>query len=523
MSASPTQTGELRGPLKGRSFLPIAAFLLTIAAGLRIYHLGGRSLWSDEAIVATISRGTSYDKAFVPHPSRGTFAEVLEQTRTWGSYPVFYPCILYLVEKVGADPIAVRAPSILASILAVLVLLAMGRVGVSLDAALFSAAILAVSTAQIRYAQEVREYSLSVLFAAIMIFCLLRWISAHSRSGHPLLLYAALFLAPFIQYGLVLFAFGILTTLGLLSVLDRSRPSRLSHAAIACASLGAGGAISLFLTLRYQLGTRQSQGYLAENYFEPKTTALLHFLYGTSHGLLSFVFPGRAIVVCFVVGAIFFCVEQGRRRKCDAVAILAFTSALIAAAASIAGVYPYGGIRQCLFLAPALALFAGVVFADLSERFNGSCRQAAILGVMALIFLSGGRGIFKSSPYREVEDIQSVLKELSRSSAPSDQVYVYPGAGPAVDFYLHGKDPRLIYGKDHRDAPQKYVPELLASINRHTDRVWLVFSHIYGSEGQEIVDSLRSGWDVQRVVATTGAALYVARREPHPALAQGKL
>jgi hypothetical protein len=509
--------------LKGRTFLLIAAFLLTTATGLRIYHVGGRSLWSDEAIVATISRGTLYDKAFVPHPSRGTFAEVLDQTRTWGSYPVFYPCMLYLVEKVGGGPIAVRAPSVLASILAVLVMLAMGRVGVSRGAALFSAAILAVSTAQIRYAQEAREYSLSILFASVMIFCFLQWIRARSGSTHPLLLYAALFLAPFIQYGLVLFAFGILTTIGLLLVLDRSKSFRLPHAVIASASLGAGGATSLLLTLRYQLGIRRSQGYLAENYFEPKTTSVLHFLFRNSRGLLGFMFPGRAIVVCFVIGAIIFCIEQTRRRKCDAVAILAFTSVLITAVASIARVYPYGGIRQCLFLAPALALFAGVVFASFSGRLYGSYQQATVLGVMALILLSGCRGIFKSSPYREVEDIQSVLKELSKSSAPSDQVYVYPGAGPAVDFYLHGSPPRFIYGEDHRDAPQNYAPELLASINRHTDRVWLVFSHMYGSEEQEIVDSLRSGWDVQRVVAATGAALYVAGREPHPAFAGGKL
>jgi hypothetical protein len=519
MSALVLEPAEPSNPSSRRFFLIAALFLLTIGTGLRIYHLGVRSLWLDEALTANISRGTWYDGAFTGHFSRGSLKEVLEQTRMWGSYPVTYPWILYLVEKVGEGPAAVRAVSVLASILAVLMMLAMVRVNVSSSAALFSAAILAVSTTQIRYAQEVREYSLSVLFASILIFYFLQWESAGSQNAHPVLLYAALFLAPLIQYGLVLFALGILATIGLLLLLSRSTRFRLSHAVIASASLGAGGLLSLFLTLRYQLAVRQFQGYLAANYFDSKTTSLLSFLAGNSYGLLRFLLPGRVVGLCFVIGAIIFCVGQVRRRKCDPVAILTFTSVLITIGASLARAYPYGGIRQCLFLAPVLALFAGVAFADLLEGFRGPHRQAAVLGVMALIFLSGGRGILKSSPYGEVEDIRSVLKELEQSSAPNDQVYVHPGASPAVDFYVQGKDRRFVYGKDHYYHPQEYVPELLASIDRHTDRIWLLFAHSHGPEEKGIVDSLRSGWNVQRVFAASGATLYVAHRGSSPVLA----
>ena len=99
------------------------------------------------------------------------------------------------------------------------------------NAALFSAAILAVSASQIRYAQEVREYSLSVLCAAILIYCLLRWEAAGSRSRHPALLYALLFFAPLIQYGLVFFAFAVLSTIVLRILLTRDTRFRLSHVA----------------------------------------------------------------------------------------------------------------------------------------------------------------------------------------------------------------------------------------------------------------------------------------------------
>jgi hypothetical protein len=526
LSATVAEPNELSGPSARRFFFIGALFLLTIATVLRVYHVGVRSLWFDEALTANISRGglTDVEQSFgigkgarvTTNISGGTLAGVLEATQLLSSAPVIHPYILYLMQKAGGGPVAVRAPSVLASLLAVLMMLAMVRVKVSHIAALLSAAILTVSASQIRYAQEVREYSLSVLFAAILIFCFLRRESTGSQSGHPAMLYAALFLAPFVQYGLVLFAFGILSTIGLLLLFNRQTCFKLSHALIACVFLGAGALSSFFLTLRYQLGQRQVQSYLAANYFDPKTMSLLGFLSTNSRGLLSFLMPGRVIALCFAIGAVIFCIGQARARKHEPLTLLVFTSVLIAICASVAGVYPYGGIRQCLFLAPVLTLFAGVVFADLLRRLGGFWRPVVTLGLLALILLSGYRGTLRQWPYGEVEDIRSVLKELARSSASNDQVYIYFGAVPAVSFYLHGKDRRFVYGRYHRDAPQEYVPELFTSIERHTDRIWLVFSHTYNPEEQLIVDSLRPGWDVQRVVAATGAALYGANRKTSP-------
>ena len=144
--------GQRPGMLSPRSFFLVAAlFLLMAGAALRVYHLGDRSLWYDEAVTA--------------NASRGTFMQVLEKTRHY-SAPVVHPYVLYIAEKIGQGPTAARTPSALASILAVFVMLAMVRTRVSPIASLLSAAILAFSASQIRYAQEVREYSLSVLVAA---------------------------------------------------------------------------------------------------------------------------------------------------------------------------------------------------------------------------------------------------------------------------------------------------------------------------------------------------------------------
>ena len=198
---------------------------------------------------------------------------------------------------------------------------------------------------------------------------------------------------------------------------------------------------------------------------------------------------------------------------------MVFTSILITICAAVARVYPYGGIRQCLFLAPVLTLFAGVVFADLFQRLKTFRRPVVTVGFMILILVSGYRSMLSAWPYAEVEDTRSILKELARSRAPNDQVWINHDAVQPVEFYLQGKDHRFIYGEFHKD-PQEYVPELLGSIDRHSDRIWLVFSHLEQpsdrSEEQLIVNSLRSGWDVHPVIAPTNAALYVAYRRTSP-------
>jgi uncharacterized membrane protein len=503
--ATATERGEMPGILSHRSFFLVAAvFLLIIGTALRVYHLGDRSLWYDEAVTA--------------NASSGTFTQALEKTRLF-SAPVIHPSILYLVEKIGKGPVAVRAPSVLASLLAVLMMLAMVRVKVSHNAALFSAAILAVSSSQIRYAQEVREYSLAVLIAAVLIFSLLKWETSGSKSNHPILLYVALFIAPLVQYGVVLFAFAILGTVVLRLLLTRSTCLSLSRAAVASAFLVAGGLLSYFLTLRYQFHAGRTQWYLSWAYFDHKTTSFLRFLIGNSRGLLIFLIPGRVIDLCFVIGAVIFCILQARSRKFNTITLLIFASVSITVCASVARVYPYGGVRQCLFLAPVLALFTGIAFADLLARIKGALQPLATAGLMALIILSLFRGTLKEWPYGEIEDTQSILKDLTKSMAPNDQVWVNHDAVAAFEFYQQKKDHRFIYGTFHADA-NKYNPELLASIDPHSDRLWLVFSHLEQqsdrTEKQLIVSSLRSRWDVHSVIAPTNTELYVAQRRISP-------
>lgn len=502
------QTGETRPVSPRRHFFRVAAvLLLVIGAALRVYHLGDRSLWFDEAVTA--------------NTSRGTLAQMLEETRARLTSPILYPCILYVVEKFSKSAAAVRTPSMLASLLAVLAMLAMVRTKISRNAALFSAAILAISASQIRYAQEVREYSLSVLWSTVLIYCFLRLEAAGSRNRQPSFLYAAIFMAPLVQYGLVFLVLGILSAIAFRLFVTGDTRFKISHLIYASTFLVAGGLLSFVLTLRdqYRSGGR-GHWYLAANYFDPTTTNLLHFMGTNSKGLLSYFIPGQLTLLCFVLGGLVYCITQISRRRVDSVTVLVFASLSITICASLVNIYPYGGVRQCLFLAPALILLSGVVFADLLQRLPASRRSMATVVFLAVVLLSGYRGMMRQWPYGEYEDTLTILRELARSSGPNDQIWINHDAVEAVDFYLQGKDHRFTYGRFHGDDPQDYVPELLGSIDRRSDRVWLVFSHLQQpsdhAEEQLIVNSLQSDWNVQRVLAPTNTALFVALRRSFP-------
>jgi uncharacterized membrane protein len=417
----------------------------------------------------------------------------------------------------------VRLPSMLASLLAVVVMLAMVRAGVSPRAVLFAAAIMAISASQVRYAQEVREYSLAALFAGLMIYALLRWESQGKGNRPPVWLYLALFFAPLVQYGLVFLGAAVLATIALRILLTRGTAFRPWHLITGAACLAAGALVSFGFTLRYQFHPGQGQWYLAANYFDPKTTSLVHFLAANTKGLLSFLIPGQVIAVCFVLAATLFCGAQLRTRKIQTITWLALNSLAITSAASLLRLYPYGGIRQCLFLSPVIILFAGVAFAESLQRLSPSLRPPLSVAFMAVILLSGYRGLLKQWPYGEYEDTNSILRQLAKSSAPQDEIWVNHDAAEAVSFYRQSEskgqgqnnDPRFVYGQFHKN-PQEYLPELKAEIDPHEDRVWLVFSHLEQpsdrSEEELIINSLGPGWDVRRVIEPTNAALYVAHR-----------
>ena len=485
-----------------RVFIFGSVLIVLLAASLRVYHIAQRSLWLDEAIAANISRDT--------------LAETLVLTRGLHSAPVTHPLVLYAVEKVASGPLAVRLPSLAASLLAVCSMLCFAAIpSIGPKAATLSALMLSVSAVQIRYAQEVREYSASVFFAGLLLYLYMSYVSNSQECCRPPIgLFLALFAAPLIQYGLALFGFGIIAALFAMG-LAGSRPRvKISQLVTGSLFFASGGLLSYVLTLRYQW---EPKSYLQDYYFSPGSS-LPGFVWSNTHDLLTFFLPGRAAALLSAVAIVFRLVTWRWHRTDSPLLILAFTSFATVAGCAILRLYPYGPTRQCLFLTPVLCLLASATLVQMADRFSGEWNRAVFLAIVCVVLVSSVSQVRALKPYAEIEDIQSVLLELRSHIAPGDGVYVYSGAVPALDFYVKERDPRFAYGDFHREEPGKYVPEMLADLPQGTSRVWVVLSHIFEDEDQRILRDLGSDWEVKPALFAKGTALYLACRRGAPVI-----
>ena len=234
---------------KTRLYYAACVVLLVAAAGLRFHDLSGKSVWNDEA--------------FVADNSSGSLSEVVPNTRHKNSSPILYPLVLWAVQKVDVSAFSIRVLPAAASVLTVAVLLfLLPRAGVSRWAAFLAALLATLSVAAIEHAQGAREYSIDALLATLMITGLLWYL----RHGRKVLLCVSLFLAPLLQYGLVLFGVAVIGAAVVLSPSptlgaseQNSYLSRIPHwlrqriaLLLPAACFLAACAISYLMTARYQ-------------------------------------------------------------------------------------------------------------------------------------------------------------------------------------------------------------------------------------------------------------------------------
>jgi hypothetical protein len=494
---------------KSRIFWVAAILVVLIAVLLRFYHIDQRSLWYDELATANYSRGT--------------LKETLERTRSYSSAPIVHPFILNLVEKYRDDALAVRLPSFLAGVLAIVVLLSARWAGVGARATVISALLLALSATQIRYSQEVREYSLSVLTAALLLLAYLRYASAEKKGRSLIVLGVLLIVAPFVQYGLVLFGGAIVGAMLVVRLTQGTNPSKtVMEAGVAALCLGAGGVGSLLSTLQDQLylvGMHQDIGF----YFDPAIHHnVLVFLAYRTYGLLAFMLQGPSLLVLIVPTLIFYIWGTFRSRRWDPILIIGLMSVTTAVLFALLRLYPYGGFRQSLYLAPVLVLVTATSLDHFVGKFSPSRQSVAIAAIVMTIVIAAAVDFRNKSPYAEYEDIKSVFAKLTKSAQTDDQIYVYYQAQPAFEFYKY-QPRRLIYGDDHRADPSKFVTALQGMVEPNTVRLWLVFSHVVNNEDSVILRGLERRWSIEKVVDANGAALFLAQRKsdgPRPAQAR---
>jgi mannosyltransferase len=199
---------------RGAVMVALLGAIVLGGSALRFYGLDAQSLWNDEL--------SSWRQSH-----QETISAVIEHGVRPTPYPPAYPVLLYFVEKyVGESEIALRAPSAVAGVLAILATFFLARQLYSAREGVFAAGLMAFSYQSVYYSQEARAYSLLLLFSILSShfwFRLREQLESRDRiSGSTAVAYAACAVA--MQY---LHHFGLLLVaiqLGALGGLFALRP-----------------------------------------------------------------------------------------------------------------------------------------------------------------------------------------------------------------------------------------------------------------------------------------------------------
>ena len=507
--------------VNGRRGYVIAGVCLLVAAGaLRFYNLPGAALRYDEVLVTLISRGG--------------LSEIVDNTRNIHTAPILYPIALGAVQKVEGSELGIRILPAAASLLTVGALLFwMPRVGVARWAAFMAALLCALSAAAIEHAQDAREYSVDALAAVMMIAGALQYL----RDGGKRLLCGALLVAPLLQYGLALFGVAALGAAAVGAASWRMRVPQEGLAphrriwewirrridlALPIGCFGAACAASWELTAKYRYfgefgGSWDSQPSKAGFYYQGGYDAadVAEFAVSRTWGMLSYHMPPSiAAGAVIVFGALLLL--SLRRRRMDAVGLLALLAVGVAVCAALIDAYPFGGSRHGFYLGPIVFLAAGGAFHSVGVEVGGLLRRgwlAPALGAAAAVAIAvaGAAAVCQYRHYLYYSDpsVKQILAALDAREQAGDAVYVSRWEVPAVRFYKGERPANYYYGDAVCWGPSwaACAPEMLDEMFGAVGdarRIWLIHNasvsvaealaaHSAGAAVEEVAANGRDG------------------------------
>ena len=463
-----------------RLSLAACVCLILVAAALRFHDLPVDSVGRDEV-------------DFANH-SRGTIGETLSRTRVASSAPMLYPTLLWAVQKVERSATSIRFLPALASTLTVAaIVLLLPLAGVPRATALLAGLLATLSDAAIQHAQDAREYSLDTLLAVVMLFAALR---ALNGGKARILLPLSLFVAPLLQYGLALWGAALLA--GLLALHwrrcapdtgERARAfveaARL--AAVPAAALGAGALVTWLLTLRYQETGWAIDSYLADSYYGASyygpsfadVPGILEFVATAVLNLLNYhlldAFGGIAVIAALLA----FALNRGFRTHPLTVFFIAALA--VTAVAALFDLYPLGGVRQCLYLGPAVFLLFAHALRSVAEGIavrgipTWAPRAGLAVAVLAVAIAGATKTTSATGPYGTARITWRALDVLDERGRTGDAVYL-PAFEPALVRFYRTPVPANYHFLNcgYASGGQDCTSRVLDLMEGETRRLWLV-------------------------------------------------
>lgn len=489
-----------------REVLLVISAITVLGAIPRFAYLGQSSLWLDEAIYYWIANGGIVD--------------ILRENTAYGAGGALFPILVRPFLFLSDSEASVRALACIAGVAGIPVVYLLCRLFVRSRWAYAAPLMVAMSPTQIRYSQELREYSIAFLIAALLLIAFLSIVRGRTRAG--CIAFGVLAVVSLLmQYGLIVFLVG-LNALFLCLLLvkrvptDRVVPWMLTQLAVLPFAAAAYG-----LSIRHQF-RRTDQDYLSHGYWHGTAHDLARMLFGNTWEITGYAFPFPILFGGLCALGIYFLV----RRDGSPLALLMLgVPLLVACGFGILGLYPYHAARQSIYLLPMFYVLAAAGL-DHIARASGIVIPAAAAATLAW---GGVSGAASELTYRGPEHIRPLVAYLSEQVDENDVVFVHAAATPAFRYYLKRRATRWEDRRQVWPASGKYETRLpnnrLTWVFSHEGlravmdglagtrgRIWVLDAHIGKDERRRQLEELSALGDVLPVMAEPGAWLYVIHR-----------
>lgn len=461
-----------------------------LAAFFRIYALGGRDLWTDEAWVALAAL-------------KDTPREALAASQS--TPPLYLFTVWALVRVAGSSEAVLRFLSLLFGLGTIALFWPLARSLSSRSSSLLGLALVGFSPVMVYYSKELKQYSGDAFFA-VLILLLVERLRRRGDQWLWLALGAAGALGLGFSHALVF----ILPVAWAALWLSRPAGGRLPVVLLGAVWAAAlAGCYVLFL--RGQVDP-ELLIYWAQDF--PNFSSLTAFLgwLGTAfYRYFRYFFWEWGVFWAppLVIIGVLVLIRQGRGRAC----LYLGGPLLLALLASALHRYPfmarYGGNRLMLFSAPLLYLTAAVgLTAILSWLWDQKQKIPALVCAGLLLLALDPLGVLKENlyPRSNREEIQPLVAHLQKRLAPQDWIYVYYFAVPPFKYYWHRSCKNVFWGQSCGETDL----ETPAIKGKHPRRLWLVAAHFPSLRQMRKFagELLGDGWRESACLSRVSAALF---------------
>lgn len=379
------------------------------------------------------------------------------------AHPPLLIFVLYFWKHLGTSDIFLRLPGVLAGatfcwVFYKWLMVLFGRRAVAWCGLIFAAFL----PPMIVLSAELRQYSWMLLFAVSAAYFLERAFAENSARA-IVLSSLCLWLAILSHYSAFLFA----ATLGIYAIL-RMMWQTPSRAVIALWTMGQaiGVALAVFLVKTHvsKLGAvypgdplrRFGDFYLADVYFHAGKESLLHFLYRGTFGIFRFICAqrtaGHLTTVLFLAGIgllLWSKDDSAQPQRSRLLALLLVLPFFINWVAVVAGVYPYGRTRQCVFLAIFGLAGVSLCLARISANraWLAACLAGAIVAACHLFGTPHSLDTIVTAEQKH-EHMEAAIGFVRNEVSPSDILFTDKPTSFQLMHYLCGPQPVSVAASD---------------------------------------------------------------------------